>query len=95
MINEQIYRGSLYGSGQIGHTIVNPDGVVCDCGRYGCLETVASFRFRVAEEELLLPDEQHDDYRWLTPDALLASDNVHANSRAYFLAEKRAGVSGL
>ncbi|RJX80279.1 ROK family protein, partial [Escherichia coli] len=32
----------LYGSGQIGHTIVNPDGVVCDCGRYGCLETVAS-----------------------------------------------------
>ena len=42
VINEQIYRGSLYGSGQIGHTIVNPDGVVCDCGRYGCLETVAS-----------------------------------------------------
>lgn len=36
VINEQIYRGSLYGSGQIGHTIVNPDGVVCDCGRYGC-----------------------------------------------------------
>ncbi|WP_426769920.1 ROK family protein [Pseudomonas aeruginosa] len=35
VINEQIYRGSLYGSGQIGHTIVNPDGVVCDCGRYG------------------------------------------------------------
>ncbi len=26
VINEQIYRGSLYGSGQIGHTIVNPDG---------------------------------------------------------------------
>ncbi len=24
VINEQIYRGSLYGSGQIGHTIVNP-----------------------------------------------------------------------
>ena len=56
---------------------------------------VLGFRFRVAEEELLLPDEQHDDYRWLTPDALLASDNVHANSRAYFLAEKRAGVPGL
>ena len=34
-------------------------------------------------------------YRWLTPDALLASNDVHANSRAYFLAEKRAGVPGL
>lgn len=42
VINDQIYRGSLYGSGQIGHTIVNPDGAACDCGRYGCLETVAS-----------------------------------------------------
>ena len=39
---DHIYRGSLYGSGQIGHTIVNPDGKACDCGRYGCLETVAS-----------------------------------------------------
>lgn len=42
VINDHIYRGSLYGSGQIGHTIVNPDGNACDCGRYGCLETVAS-----------------------------------------------------
>lgn len=42
VINNQIYRGSLYGSGQIGHTIVDPDGIACDCGRYGCLETVAS-----------------------------------------------------
>ena len=42
VINDHIWRGSLYGSGQIGHTIVNPDGVACDCGRYGCLETVAS-----------------------------------------------------
>ena len=56
---------------------------------------VLGFRIRVAEDELLLPDEQHDNYRWLTPDALLASDNVHANSRAYFLSEKRAGVPGL
>jgi len=42
VINNQIYRGSLYGSGQIGHTIVAPDGMACDCGRYGCLETIAS-----------------------------------------------------
>lgn len=42
VINGQIWHGSLYGSGQIGHTIVDPDGVACTCGRYGCLETVAS-----------------------------------------------------
>lgn len=27
VINDQVWRGSLYGSGQIGHTIINPDGV--------------------------------------------------------------------
>lgn len=42
VINDNIWRGSLFGSGQIGHTIINPDGIACDCGRYGCLETVAS-----------------------------------------------------
>ncbi|CAI1040308.1 N-acetylmannosamine kinase [Serratia proteamaculans] len=42
VINQQIYRGSLFGSGQIGHTIIDPDGSLCACGRYGCLETIAS-----------------------------------------------------
>ncbi|HBM2508360.1 TPA: GDP-mannose mannosyl hydrolase, partial [Enterobacter hormaechei subsp. xiangfangensis] len=49
----------------------------------------------VSEADLRLPDSQHDDYRWLTPEALLASDNVHDNSRAYFLAERQAEVPGL
>ncbi|WP_407436046.1 ROK family protein [Lelliottia sp.] len=42
VINGQIYRGTLNGSGQIGHTIFDRDGMACSCGRYGCLETVAS-----------------------------------------------------
>ncbi|MFO6300114.1 ROK family protein [Rahnella selenatireducens] len=42
VINQQIYRGSLFGSGQLGHTIVDPQGSRCACGRYGCLETLAS-----------------------------------------------------
>ncbi|WP_409306726.1 ROK family protein [Pectobacterium sp. B1J-3] len=42
VINNVIYRGSLHGSGQIGHTIINPNGRACSCGRYGCLETIAS-----------------------------------------------------
>jgi predicted NBD/HSP70 family sugar kinase len=42
VINQQIYRGSLFGSGQLGHTIVDPQGSRCACGRYGCLETLVS-----------------------------------------------------
>ena len=56
---------------------------------------VLGFRLKVSEAVLHLPDSQHDDYRWQTPAALLASDNVHDNSRAYFLAERQAEVPGL
>ena len=44
IINQEIYRGSLFGSGQIGHTIIDPRGRLCSCGRHGCLETVATTR---------------------------------------------------
>ena len=30
--------------GELGHTISVPDGILCGCGRRGCLETVASIR---------------------------------------------------
>ena len=56
---------------------------------------VLGFRLKVSEADLRLPDSQHDDYRWQTPEALLASDNVHDNSRAYFLADRQSEVPGL
>lgn len=56
---------------------------------------VLAFRLRVNAGDLMLPDAQHNAYRWLTPSALLAAENVHENSRAYFLDETRAGVPGL
>ncbi|HDR2752660.1 TPA: GDP-mannose mannosyl hydrolase [Enterobacter asburiae] len=56
---------------------------------------VLGFRLKVNQADLRLPDAQHDDYRWHKPEALLASDNVHDNSRAYFLAERQAEVPGL
>lgn len=56
---------------------------------------VLGFRLRVEANTLALPVAQHSDYCWLTPEALLARDNVHDNSRAYFLAGRRAGVPGL
>lgn len=55
---------------------------------------VLGFCLKVNQADLNLPDSQHDAYRWLTPDALLASDNVHDNSRAYFLAERQAEAPG-
>jgi glucokinase-like ROK family protein len=41
VINGEIYRGRLQSVGDIGHVVVEPDGDRCNCGRRGCLATVA------------------------------------------------------
>lgn len=39
-LNEKIFEGSNYASGEIGHFIVNENSTMqCRCGKYGCLET--------------------------------------------------------
>ena len=42
IINGQLYRGVATAAGEIGHTIVQPDGILCNCGSVGCLETISS-----------------------------------------------------
>jgi predicted NBD/HSP70 family sugar kinase len=39
-----LHTGSAWKSGEIGHTVVDPEGMPCACGNRGCLETVASGR---------------------------------------------------
>lgn len=36
------YRGSAGMAGEIGHTVVDPNGPVCLCGKRGCVERLAS-----------------------------------------------------
>ena len=40
IINGELYRGVATAAGEIGHTIIKPDGVRCNCGSIGCLETI-------------------------------------------------------
>jgi predicted NBD/HSP70 family sugar kinase len=40
MENGHFIRGSGYTAGEIGHTIVIPEGELCNCGRRGCLQTL-------------------------------------------------------
>ena len=35
-------RGARYAAGEVGHTIILPDGPLCGCGKRGCLEALAS-----------------------------------------------------
>ncbi|GKQ42538.1 glucokinase [Companilactobacillus sp. RD055328] len=40
--NGKLVTGIAGGGGEIGHVTIDPDGYECNCGKKGCLETVAS-----------------------------------------------------
>jgi glucokinase len=42
IVSGRVHRGATSMAGEIGHTLVAPDGPVCTCGRRGCLEAVAA-----------------------------------------------------
>jgi predicted NBD/HSP70 family sugar kinase len=42
ILNGRIYRGAAGLAGELGHVLVDPEGLVCRCGNRGCLETVAA-----------------------------------------------------
>lgn len=57
VINGQVYRGKAGGAGELGHTVVDVNGPICDCGRRGCLESLISDRALVAQARQLISPE--------------------------------------
>jgi glucokinase len=49
VIGHQLVHGSNGMAGEIGHITIDPAGRMCNCGRRGCLETIASATGIVAE----------------------------------------------
>jgi len=45
MVNGELLRGSSNFAGEIGHITVELDGMLCDCGRKGCLQTFLAEQF--------------------------------------------------
>ncbi len=42
ILGGEIYHGVGAGAGELGHTIVQPDGFPCNCGSFGCVETICA-----------------------------------------------------
>ena len=42
ILNASLYTGASGYGGEFGHTLINPEGRRCGCGKSGCVETVAS-----------------------------------------------------
>jgi glucokinase len=41
-LDGQIFHGHRYAAGEVGHITILPDGPLCGCGNYGCVEALAS-----------------------------------------------------
>jgi len=44
VVRGKVFRGANSAAGEIGHTIVKPDGPTCTCGRRGCLQAISGGR---------------------------------------------------
>jgi glucokinase-like ROK family protein len=55
VIHGKVYHGARGGAGEFGHTAVDPDGALCDCGKRGCLETLIAdpWLLRQANESII------------------------------------------
>jgi len=42
ILDGKLWTGTAGCAGEIGHVTINPDGIQCECGNVGCLETIAS-----------------------------------------------------
>ncbi len=44
IINGELFEGVNFAAGELGHTVIEKDGLPCNCGRRGCFERYASTR---------------------------------------------------
>lgn len=107
-INDGILlEGANYSAGEIGHMLIDPDGPLCGCGRYGCLQAFSSsqalvrlmqekYRSLIALGEVLEPNVLWDaiEEHRLTGD-LIASEANKGNEFAVTCMTKIAVQLGI
>jgi N-acetylglucosamine repressor len=55
ILEGEIYRGVMNSAGEIGHTTVDPNGMMCECGKAGCLQTYINISSLLSEANRIRP----------------------------------------
>lgn len=82
IIEGKLFRGSSGGAGEFGHMSIDMNGPLCNCGRRGCLEVMASDQYLLtqAKEAIKAGESQilgtFDRDGTLTPSAILSAARV-------------------
>ena len=93
--NGELIYGHDGFAGEIGHTIVDPNGRRCGCGRRGCLETYASANgICRTVEELLKAPVPPSELRALNPKSITSKRIFEAAQRGDILALDAFDLTG-
>lgn len=65
--DDELYIGTTYGSGEIAHTIAIPGGKRCECGKRGCLQTIATESAILENAGILLRSDRDTLLKSLVP----------------------------
>ena len=71
LINGKLFQGDGGGAGEIGHVVIQKDGLPCRCGKRGCLETLASTRAIIQRAKILAPKAENSKLPQKTEDITL------------------------
>jgi glucokinase len=103
ILNGAPWRGADGMAGEIGHTVVDPHGPPCLCGKSGCVERLASGPYLAADARQLLQEQPQrgailrrlaqDDFSRITA-KLLAEAAAAGDELAGQLLERSAGAIG-
>ncbi|WDF82421.1 ROK family protein [Lacticaseibacillus pabuli] len=85
MHNGAIHGADNYIVGEIGHTIVNPAGQLCECGRRGCLQTYSSEGIIIRHAQTLFRSTTQTYLRQIDTDA--SQITIQDVLRAYSLGD--------
>lgn len=61
ILQGDIYRGETNSAGEIGHTTVDPNGMMCECGKTGCLQTYINISSLLSEANRFRPVERIEE----------------------------------
>jgi glucokinase len=104
ILNGAPWRGADGMAGEIGHTVVDPQGPPCLCGKSGCVERLASGPYLAADARQILQQQPQrgailrrlaeDDLSRITG-KLLAEAAAAGDEFAWQLLERSAGAIGV
>ncbi|OAA31693.1 hypothetical protein AT15_02375 [Kosmotoga arenicorallina S304] len=94
IINGQIYRGTFFNAGELGHMTIDFNGKECYCGNRGCWETLASTEAIVREYERKIAKLEGSSYNDKFTSLISLSEN-NENALAFLKKEEAYLTAGI